>query len=114
MSIKTVNLEDGRPTCDAAIRRLTYELSAARAARTGCLKLIHGYGSSGAGGRIRTECRAYLERQQRAGKIKFYVTGEQFTIFSDLTRHALDRFPELRADRDLERYNNGITFVVLL
>ena len=48
---KTVNLEQGMPTADRAIRRLTYELAAARQMRYAAVKLIHGYGSSGTGGR---------------------------------------------------------------
>ena len=49
---REVNLELGRPTADEALRRLEAELEAARHMNTPLLKLIHGYGSSGKGGRI--------------------------------------------------------------
>ena len=51
--IKIVNLEDGMPTVEEARLRMNYELQNAR--REGCaaVKLIHGYGSSGAGGALR-------------------------------------------------------------
>ncbi|MDR1157858.1 MAG: hypothetical protein LBK75_06065 [Oscillospiraceae bacterium] len=111
--LKTINLEEGHPTCDAAIRRLTYELHAARSLEYAALKLIHGYGSTGAGGRIRVEARAYLGRLLQKRQIRAVVTGEQFSIFDEVTRAAFTRCGELRRDPDVERHNNGVTFVIL-
>ncbi|MDR0382197.1 MAG: hypothetical protein LBH86_09450 [Oscillospiraceae bacterium] len=111
--LKTVNLEEGHPTSDAAIRRLTHEIHAARGLEYAALKLIHGYGSTGAGGRIRVEARAYLERQLRKRQIRAVVTGEQFSIFDEATRAAFALCGDLRRDTDLERHNNGVTFVIL-
>jgi hypothetical protein len=111
--LKTVNLEAGMPTSDQAVRRLTYEINQSKMMGYTALKLIHGYGSSGVGGRIRTEVRQYLERQLRLKKIKMYEFGENFSIFSANTRAALSACPELRNDSDLERHNNGVTFVIL-
>lgn len=48
-----VNLELGRPSADEALRRLEHELAAKRHLRAKAMKIIHGYGSSGKGGRIR-------------------------------------------------------------
>jgi len=111
--LREVNLELGRPTADEAIRRLTYELHNSR--RLGCtvLKIIHGYGSSGTGGKIRREARAYLDRLGYRGEIKAYIPGESFSIFDEDTRFAFTRCEELRKDRDLDHYNNGVTFIVL-
>ncbi len=41
----------------------------------GALEVVHGYGSTGTGGRLRTSLRTYLERQRRAGLLT-YQTGE--------------------------------------
>lgn len=113
MDLREVNLELGMPYADAAIRRLTAELHQTR--RMGCavLKIIHGYGSSGAGGRIRVEARNYLTRLKIRGEIRDFITGEAFSIFDEATRNAFLRCPALRKDRDLERHNNGVTFIVL-
>lgn len=46
-----VNLELGRPSADEALRRLEHELAAKRHLRAKAMKIIHGYGSSGKGGR---------------------------------------------------------------
>ena len=51
--IKTVTLKSDRPTVHEALERLDRELTLARNAKTSCLKIIHGYGSTGAGGDIR-------------------------------------------------------------
>ena len=110
---RTVNLEDGLPTADQAVRRLTFELSCAKSEHLTAIKLIHGFGSSGTGGRIRVKVREYLGALKRRGQIAFFITGEDFSIFSDDTRTALYACPALRDDRDLDRHNNGITIVIL-
>ncbi|MDP4108903.1 MAG: hypothetical protein Q8878_02630 [Bacillota bacterium] len=113
LSYKTVNLEEGMPLVDQAIRHLTFELSRAKANKIAALKLIHGFGSSGTGGRIRTEVRKYLGAQKRKGAIRLFVPGESFSIFDADTRKMLDICPELRSDSDLDRHNNGITVLIL-
>lgn len=113
MDLVVVNLEDGRPTRDMAIRRMTFELNRARAGRAKVVKLIHGYGSSGVGGVLRIAVRKELERMKKRGLIKLYVPGENFEIFSSDTIKMLDNCSALRNDRDLGRYNNGITLVLL-
>ena len=111
--LREINLEEGLPTVDAAVRRLTFELGQSRRMGVAVLKLIHGYGSSGAGGRIRVEVRSYLDRLARRREIRGYITGEAFSIFDEATRAAFLVCGELRQDRDLERHNNGVTFILL-
>ena len=95
------------------VQWLEAELEAARHMNTPLLKLIHGYGSSGKGGRIRTASRKYLLAQQEKGRIAAVVPGERFSIFDETTRRALQQYPHLRQDRDLERENMGVTFIFL-
>ena len=52
--LKTVNLEEGMPLVDAAIRRATFELKSGRRMGLTAIKFIHGYGSSGNGGKTRS------------------------------------------------------------
>jgi len=112
-ALKEVNIKSGMPTVDDAIRMITYNLKNAAPLGVSAIKFIHGYGSTGKGGGIRTEARKYLERQKSQGKIKDYITGEKFSIFDEATRKAFDACDELRKDCDLERHNNGITIVIL-
>jgi len=101
------------PTVDTAIKRITFNINNARAFGVSAIKFVHGYGSTGKGGAIRTQARNYLERQKTRGKIKDYITGEAFSIFDDATRSAFIVCDELRRDSDIERHNNGITIVIL-
>lgn len=112
-TLREINLEAGMPYADAAIRRLTYELAHSRKSGVSVLKIIHGYGSTGKGGRIRTEARAYLQRLKDRREIKDIIPGEQFSIFDAATRSAFVRCGALRRDSDLERHNNGVTFIIL-
>ena len=86
--VRELNLELGRPSVDEAMRRLDYELAAAGMLRTKVFKLIHGYGSSGTGGKIRTACRKQLQLYKEQGRIVDFIPGENFTIFDASTRHA--------------------------
>ena len=89
------------PFADQAIKRLTFEIHHSRAGKNGY---------SGCSG---TESRKYLTRLKRQGEIRDFVKGEQFSIFEEATRQAFARCEELRRDHDLDRYNNGVTFILL-
>ncbi len=110
---KTVNIEAGMPLVDEAIRRLTYEIAAAKRQKCAALKIIHGYGSSGTGGRLRVEIRKYLSFQKKKGAIADFVAGEDFSIFNMAAIRMMDRCEALRRDSDLNRSNNGVTLVLL-
>ena len=110
-TVRELNLEQGRPTVDQALGWLAAELEAARKMNTPLMKLIHGYGSSGKGGRIRTASRRYLEEAAAQGRITTYLPGERFSIFDETARRAMQRYPQLRQDRDLDAENRGVTFV---
>ena len=111
--LKEVNIKYDLPTADQAIKRCTFAIENSKRLGGGAVKIIHGYGSSGKGGRIRVEVRQYLERQKQRGQIRDFIPGERFSIFDESTRAAFMRCDELRRDHDLDAANNGITIVVL-
>lgn len=111
--LKEVNIKFDLPTADDAVKRITYNIRNGKSWGAGAIKIVHGYGSSGKGGKIRREARKYLARQKQIGAINDFIEGESFSIFDNATRIAFSRCPELRSDRDLDRHNNGITIVVL-
>lgn len=111
--VKQVNLEQGMPSVPVALRRLESELYTAKRLGFAAVKLIHGYGSSGVGGKLRVAVRQELEKRRRLGQLTAVIPGEKFSIFEEETRLALNRCGSLRQDRDLDRYNNGVTFVLL-
>jgi len=112
-TICTVNVKEGMPTAREACRRLGQAVRTERGRGVRILKIIHGYGSSGKGGRIRDEVRALLGRMVGEGTVASFVPGEEFRRQSGETKNLLRRFPELKDDSDLGRANQGVTFVVL-
>lgn len=112
-SVKEINIKADMPTADDAVRRITYNLRNSKTLGTSALKIIHGYGSSGTGGKIRVQARRYLSEQKQKGFIKDFIPGEEFSIFDSATLKAFQHCPDLRRDSDLERHNNGITIVIL-
>lgn len=111
--LKEVNIKADMPTADTAIRRITYAIENGRHLGASAVKIIHGYGSHGTGGKIRTEARRYLERQKQNGKVRDFIPGERFSIFDEATRAAFLVCDELRRDRDLDASNNGVTIIIL-
>ncbi len=110
---KIINLKQGMPTVEQALLRLDRELAQARLEHRRVLTLIHGYGSSGAGGLIRQEVRDRLLYLQHRGGISAVIFGEDFSSRSGPCRDLLRRFPVLRQHHDLNRGNPGITLVVV-
>lgn len=113
MDVYLVNLEQNMPTVEQARIKLEQALRSARARRFKAVKLIHGYGSTGKGGAIRSDVKSVLTAQQRAGKIKAFVPGEEFSPFYANARLAVEQCPSLRRDRDFSASNHGITIVLL-
>ena len=110
---KTVNLEHGRPFAETAIRKLLSEIQAAKFEKVSVLTLIHGYGSSGKGGVIRSECRKNLDHLCSTGEVKAYIPGEEFSSRSGVVKNLLRRLPELANNKNLDRHNPGVTLVIL-
>jgi hypothetical protein len=112
-SIKIVDLEDGMPTVEQARLRMDYELQLARREGYKAVKPIHGYGSSGVGGALRTELQKTLHRAAREHTIRAFVPGENWRVSDQTAWDLLKRFPEWKKDSDLGRGNQGISIVVL-
>ncbi|HVO59854.1 MAG TPA: Smr/MutS family protein [Terriglobales bacterium] len=112
-NIPIVNLEEGFPTRDEALRRLEAALARARQHKIRVLKIIHGYGSSGVGGILRPVVRNFLRQAKERGEIKLFVNGEGFSRFDSRSKKLIGRAAELLLDRDLGRGNRGVTFVLL-
>lgn len=113
MGVKVVNLEAGRPPCEAAMQRLSQELRQAKAGRVAAIKVIHGYGSSGQGGAIRTSARRMFTQRRLQGQIRAFCPGEEFTDRHNAGQNLVRLLPQLRSDRDFGRQNDGITIVLL-
>jgi hypothetical protein len=112
-SMRIINLEIGRPTVFQALGQLKYELAVARREGSKIVKLIHGYGSSGAGGDIRIAVQRQLVEMARDGQICTCIFGENWSKADEHTWSLLQSRPDLKQDKHLGRKNLGITIVVL-
>jgi hypothetical protein len=111
--IKTIDLKSDMPTVSEALQRLERELVLARKERSGVVKLIHGYGSTGVGGDIRIAVQKRLQEWMEAGQIRGCIFGENWAKSDDTTWKLLRERRELKSDPHLGRRNQGITIVVL-
>ena len=113
LRVKTVNLKSDMPSVQEALQRLDREIAAARQGKLVLLKVIHGYGSTGAGGDIRVAVQKRLHLLAEAGQIRGCIFGEDWSKTDDATWRLLQSQSELKSDSDLGRRNRGITVVVL-
>jgi hypothetical protein len=110
---KTINLEQGHPVLEIALQKLDDGIEDAAKNNVQVLTLIHGYGSSGKGGRIRLECRKNLDFMKSKGRISDYIAGEDFVRKFGPAKVLLQRYPQLSMDDNLNKGNRGITLVVM-
>jgi len=108
-----VNLKSGMPQVHEALQRLDRELALARQEKATLLKLIHGYGSTGAGGDIRIAAQKRLLELAQNGQIRGCIFGEDWSKSEDAAWRLLQSHPDLKTDSDLGRRNRGITIVLL-
>jgi hypothetical protein len=112
-AIKSVNLKSDMPSVQDALQRLDREIAGARQGKISLLKVIHGYGSTGAGGDIRIAVQRRLHELAEAGQIRGCIFGEDWAKADDATWRLLQAQSELKSDPDLGRRNQGITVVLL-
>ncbi len=111
--LKLVNLEEGRPTYEQARLHMEHELRRAREEGCTAVKIIHGYGSSGVGGVLRSGLQKDLRRMADSGTVRTFIAGEDWRVSDEATWELLKRYPEWKSDSDLGRGNKGISIVLL-
>ena len=111
--IAVLNLEDGMPLVEEAIDRLHIGLQEMRVSRVKVVKLIHGYGSTGRGGKICTGVRRELTDMKRRKLIRDFIPGEDFGPMDPASRKLAEQEKSVTRDPDYGRMNHGITMVIL-
>lgn len=112
-SLYILNIKRNMPTCEEAEKNLRNNLLRLGNNGYSCVKVIHGYGSSGIGGELRHCLRDALRRLRNTGIVDFFVEGENFHFDSDKSKKLLQRMPSLRKDKDFNKTNRGVTIVKL-
>lgn len=111
--VRTFNVEAGMPTLEEARRLVIEEIRRAKREGIRVLKVIHGYGSSGKGGKLNFGLRKSFGLRKKEGVIRDFIAGEDFTIFNPTVLALLEAVSELRGDPDLGATNEGVTILWL-
>ena len=111
--METANIEKYMPTVYEAETLVKNNIEMYRKKGVKVFKIIHGYGSTGKGGALRTGIRSWLELVKNAKIIADYIPGENWSAFDETTRRVLDIHNDLRKDADLSNMNAGITVIVI-
>lgn len=108
-----VNIKAGMPSAADASAHLVSAVTQARRSGVRVLKVVHGYGSSGAGGGIKTAVRTALDRMHSRGEITAFFCADAWGTAALNAADFLDAEPTLARDRDLLTHNPGLTLVLL-
>lgn len=111
--MQVANIEKFMPTVSQAEILVKNNLETFRRQGVKAFKIIHGYGSTGKGGALRTGLRNYLSQLKKAKIIADFVPGENWSAFDETTRKVLDLDDDFRKDSDLGKMNSGVTIIVI-
>lgn len=111
--LRTVNIEANRPSVAEGLARLENELLRARHAGIRVVRIIHGWGSTGTGGRLRDACRAFLHRELQARRVRAVIPGDDYSRATHAGRELMRRCPDLKAGERTDAKNPGLTFAEL-
>lgn len=111
--IYTVNLEAGFPSVEEGLARLETELLRAEHSGVHLVRVIHGWGSGGAGGKLKEACRVFLRQKVAARQIKGFLPGGDYSRDNPAGKSLINRYPKLKNSERSDRHNQGITFVEL-
>ena len=109
--LKIINLKE-EVGLESALLRLDNEISFAIREGTDILIAIHGYGSHGAGGVIKTEVHKLLESIKKSKKIYDYIPGEMWGEMRDDRKYIERHYPEIILQKQLINLNNGVTIIL--
>ena len=110
VKVKEVNLERGYPTVDMAIRDMISQMGTHKRQGYRAVILIHGYGSTGIGGKIKSAVKLKLREPSLSGIVRKTCGGEDWLI------HKKEMLSICNQLRDFEiriSGNPGVTVVIL-
>lgn len=108
--VRYINLERGFPTVDLAVRDMVGQLGTYKRMGYRALVFIHGWGSSGSGGGIRSGVRSKLRERSLSGLVQDFCSGDKW---KDRRLEFIGYCSQLKQfDRDIAE-NKGVTVVLL-
>ena len=111
MKYTEINIKQDMPIVADAMRYLQTSIERLKREKYEVVLIIHGYGSTGKGGAIHDKARQWLKAQERNGKIKSVIFGEDFTLFNFEALALKNKGREL--EPLLKICNHGVTVIEL-
>ena len=111
MKYTEINIKQDMPIVADAMRYLQTSIERLKREKYNVVLIIHGYGSTGKGGAIHDKARQWLKAQERNGKIKKVIFGENFTLFNFEALALKNECHEL--EPLLKICNHGVTVIEL-
>jgi len=109
-----LNLKFDSPSADEALERLTIAVRSASELRIKVMIVIHGYGASGEGGKIKWAVHNALENNYFSDRVDEYHFGEQTAFGSDAYHALLRRRPGLKGYlKHFKEGNAGMSVLIL-
>lgn len=112
--IKEINIKEDFPAVDVAIGRIEEEIEVNKKFGDQIIKIVHGYGSHGIGGKIKNELNLLLPKWKKQGLVFDYIKGESFTPLTISSKKYSQNLKEkLMQDAYFNSINKGITILIL-
>lgn len=112
--IKEINIKEDFPPVDVAVALVEREIEANKQFGDSIIKIIHGYGSHGVGGAIRTNLRNRLKELKNQHKIIDFINGERFTnTVVESMKISENHKAQLYVDYNINSINYGITIIII-
>ncbi len=113
MQLITIDIKSDAQTVNQALAEFLVELESFKKGGFKVMKVIHGYGSHGVGGAIRTAFLKKCEELKRRKIIEDYVCCDKWNAQSVVRKIAINYCPDLLADRELLSINPGCSIVII-
>jgi hypothetical protein len=111
--VKRLDLGHEGQTVHEARERLSDAINIASYRGEDVLVVVHGYGSSGTGGRILSMVRAEASQATKTGSLSGWIAGEDLGGRSSKARNMVRRLPALARIDAWQRENPGITVLII-
>ena len=111
--LEVIDLKKENSTVEYALAIVEIEIERAIFSGTKVIKVLHGYGSHGKGGAILLNLRKALSIWKRQGKIKDFFGGDRWNMSDHTALEILKSDKTIYNDEDFNKFNPGITIIVV-
>lgn len=111
--MKVINIKEHMPNSDYALHLLDEAIYDNLLLEEKVIVVVHGYGSHGVGGAIKTCVIQHLHKLKKDGRIVDFVQGEHWGDINIVKNEICKLCPELIVSSQLYNNNSGVTVVWL-